>query len=165
MQSLSIPLGMEDFSARNSFLLYEDISQHPSALLWMSARDLARIGLLLLNEGRWEGKSVVSKKWLRESTAVSSELGIIGGYGYSWWAASRGEHFPFVKLPDGSFSGRGTGEQILLMIPEHNTIIVHRGRVCGPGSRFMHVTDFGKLLARILDAKGIEGTVISPGSS
>ncbi len=138
---------------RQSFELYEDLSDHPSAILWLSARDLARVGLMLLWEGEWYGQRVVPKAWIAESTAVHSELGILGGYGYSWWVASEGQHFPFVNLPDGTFSARGTGEQVLLVIPAWNTVIVHRGTVCGPGSEVMNVVDFGRLLQKILAAR------------
>jgi len=70
-----------------------------------------------------------------------------------WWVALNGEHFPFLKLPDGTFSARGTGEQVILIIPESNVVIVHRTNVLKPRERYMHVTEFAKILKRILEAK------------
>lgn len=147
------PLGMKDFRLENMRYIKEAASIHPAYDFQMSARDMARFGLLFLYEGEWEGRQIVPKSWIKESTSVHSDIGILGGYGYMWWVALNGEHFPFLKFPDGTFSARGTGEQVILIIPESNIVIVHRTNVLKPQERYMHVTEFARILKRILEAK------------
>lgn len=147
------PLQMEDFRLNNTEYIFEEVSMHPATVFRMSARDLARFGLLYLYEGEWNGKQIIPKSWVKESTTAYSDLGILGGYGYMWWVALNGEHFPFLKFPDGTFSARGTGEQVVLIIPEMSVVIVHSTIVEGSKTPMMKVTDFARLLKKILDAK------------
>lgn len=74
--------------------------------IYLSARNMARFGLLFLNDGRVGGKQVLSSAWVRDSLqryseginftgTDSSELGHElrdVGYGYQWWSATAGEH-------------------------------------------------------------------------
>jgi len=53
--------------------------------LSMSTRDLARLGLLYLNDGLWAGKRIVPAAWVKESTKRWSEAWSGRGYGYMWW--------------------------------------------------------------------------------
>jgi CubicO group peptidase (beta-lactamase class C family) len=63
------PIGMEDYEGwRDGRLTYESVSQHPAYVMLFSARDLARFGLLYLNEGAWAGRQVVPSSWVKEST-------------------------------------------------------------------------------------------------
>jgi len=39
--------------------------------LWINSQDLARFGLLILNKGNWDGKQVVSDKWIQHATTPS----------------------------------------------------------------------------------------------
>jgi CubicO group peptidase (beta-lactamase class C family) len=161
-ERIAKPLQMEDFRMQDTELYYDSMSQHPAQIYRMSARDLARFGLLYLNDGKWRDKQIVPAAWVRESLQPYSDLDIRGGYGYMWWVALRGGHFPFVKMPDGTFSARGTGEQVLLVVPAWNLVLVHRTdyelqrrrqRETGVPARMMRVTEFGRLLQRILAAR------------
>lgn len=56
--------------------------------LTLTARDMAKIGQLYLDGGKWEGKQIVSAQWIAESTREHSrweELNL--PYGYLWWIA------------------------------------------------------------------------------
>jgi CubicO group peptidase (beta-lactamase class C family) len=64
----------------------------------------------MLHGGRWGGQQVVAEDWVAESTSPVVDAGIFGGYGYAWWAARDGEQ---IRFPDGTFSARGTGEQLV----------------------------------------------------
>ncbi len=153
MTRLAEPLGMEDFDpARDFEIVLEPVSRHPAIEFSQSARDLARFGRLFLAGGHWGGAQIVPEDWVRESTSVISDLGMFGGYGYSWWVAHKGEHFPFLRFPDGTFSARGTGEQILLVLPHLNAVWVHRTELHGPDGPMMSVIDSARLLGKILDA-------------
>ena len=56
-------------------------------------RDMAKIGQLALQEGLWEGRRLVSREWIAESTSGQT-AGIAGApnYGYQWWIRPRGRY-------------------------------------------------------------------------
>ena len=72
----------------------------------VSARDLARYGLLYARRGRWGDEQIISASWVAESTSPHSDAGAFGGYGYMWWIAVDGRHLPNVTLAEGSFSAQ-----------------------------------------------------------
>jgi CubicO group peptidase (beta-lactamase class C family) len=147
------PLGMQDFRVGSVYSVQDEGSIHPAVEIKMSTRDLARFGLLFLKQGKWHNRQLLSESWIQESTRPYSDLGILGGYGYSWWSALNGQHVPFINLPDGVYSARGTGEQILMILPHLNVVWVHRTKVINPDQEFMKVTVSSKLLKKILEAK------------
>ena len=75
------PLQMEDFKVSDCRYVSSDdvgkpfLSQHNYYNFRMSARDLARFGLLFLREGRWQNRQIISADWVRESTASYSQTG------------------------------------------------------------------------------------------
>ena len=56
-------------------------------------RDMAKIGQLALQEGLWEGRRLVSREWIAESTRGQTG-GIAGApnYGYQWWIRPKGRY-------------------------------------------------------------------------
>jgi CubicO group peptidase (beta-lactamase class C family) len=88
--------------------------------LGLSARDLAKLGFLYLNNGYWNGRNIVSESWVNESTsqqiqAVSHPIYGKFGYGYQWW----------VKKVDGcnSFRAWGRRGQFIVVVPEPDLVI------------------------------------------
>ncbi len=85
--------------------------------LAMTSEDLARLGFLYLNEGRWEGKRVVSGKWTRTAVIprVESRQDFNRGYSYAyhWWVMGKNV-----------FSAQGYGGQMLFVFPEKDLIVV-----------------------------------------
>ena len=68
---------------------------HKQYYMYLSTRDLARIGAMVANNGRQGGKQILPEKWIRESTTSYSNLkenhinyGRYDGFGYQWWIAS-----------------------------------------------------------------------------
>jgi CubicO group peptidase (beta-lactamase class C family) len=105
--------------------------------LYLHARDLAKLGQLFLNEGRWDGRQLVPERYVRESTRPQSEGGPPGGtrYGYGWWISSS---------PAG-FQATGYGGQTLLVLPGLDLVVVLLARVEGQ-------TDVGGILYGVVDA-------------
>ena len=150
---LAEPLQMQDFvRSRHTRYVTGDESVHPAYPFELSTRDLARFGLLLLRGGRWDDQQLISADWVAESTQSYSDAGPSGGYGYMWWVAVDGRHFPGVSLPERSFSARGHRGQYLVVIPEWNIVVAHRVNSFLEGTR-VSKADFGKLLHMILDAR------------
>jgi CubicO group peptidase (beta-lactamase class C family) len=109
-QDLAGPLGFQDFDpARQRLLGRPEISRHLAHHLFLSARDLARIGLLVLERGR----DLVPEQWLTRSMTPYAK-----NYGYHWW---------LPRLPQGqAFMSIGNFGQFLLGIPDRDLVVVHR---------------------------------------
>lgn len=89
--------------------------------LWMSTRDHARFGYLILRKGRWSGKQIISESWIREATAKS---GVAPDYGYLWWLNTQGKQWP--DAPRSSFAAVGAGSNTVWIDPEHDLVVVWR---------------------------------------
>jgi CubicO group peptidase (beta-lactamase class C family) len=129
------------------------LSQHNYYNFRMSARDLARFGLLFLREGRWQEKQIIPVDWVRESTASYSRRGIDGGYGYMWWTGVKGGLFQNVVVKKHSYYASGWGGQKIIVLPYRKLVIVHRGNTDWPGKQAAPY-QIGRLLWHILDAAG-----------
>lgn len=128
---LADPIGMEHFEAEDGWYVEGKASIHPAYPFRISARDLARFGWLMLNNGNWNGKEVIPSNWVKESTRYHSDAALYftDGYGYMWWVArdfNRFPHLPNVDFPEGSYSARGAGGHYVMVIPGLDMVIVHR---------------------------------------
>lgn len=124
---IAAPLGMEDFRAKDGYEQFErTLSQHPAHAFRMSARDLARFAWMLAREGAWDGRQVVPKDWVVESTRVHSEVRPGTGYGLMWWIYPRGglPDYPALNAHD-KFAAVGSYGQLVLVVPSANFVYVH----------------------------------------
>jgi len=157
------PLQMEDFKVGNCRYLTSDdyssyrstgeVSIHPYYLFRMSARDLARFGLLFLRQGRWRDQQIISADWVRESTASHSQIGPESGYGYMWWTGIKGGLFPHVKVKGHGFYAAGHRGHRVIVLPYRNLVVVHRADT-DRGHVDINNRQIGRLLWFILDAAG-----------
>lgn len=67
--------------------------------LFLTPRDMAKIGRLYLQRGVWNGEQIIPERWVAQSTAVQSRFGSLG-YGYLWWVVDEAERC-FAALGDG----------------------------------------------------------------
>jgi CubicO group peptidase (beta-lactamase class C family) len=145
------PIGMEDYEVTDGEDVFQLTSMHACYPVLLTARDMARFGQLFLQGGVWDGERLLSEEWILESTTAYSEARGAGGYGYMWWVAVGGRHFPGLSLPAGSYSARGYKGHNLVVIPELDVVVVHRVDTFVSANE---VTDaeFGLLLRMILTA-------------
>ena len=119
-------VGMDDFRIDNCTYHYEwDKSMHPAYPFKMSARDLARFGILYQKLGNWMGNQIIPEAWIDESTmaySVDDETGGVG-YGYMWGIIMEGGEIEQEIGYPGFFHGGG-GAQVLLIIPDLKLVIV-----------------------------------------
>lgn len=90
--------------------------------LYMTPRELAKIGQLVLNKGKWEDNRVVSEAWLEEATTPKTKITGID-YGYLWW------NFPF-KSNNTTFMSKlatGNGGQYIMVLPELEMVAIFTG--------------------------------------
>jgi len=125
-RQIADPLQMEEFRLRDAFYHFErDRSVHPAYRFRMSAKDMARFGLLYLRGGHWKDRQVIPSSWVTESTTSYSNPGE-DGYGYMWWVYAA--HMPdwlrrFHEL--GVYEASGTGGQKITVAPRACLVIVH----------------------------------------
>jgi len=151
------PLQMEHYEAADGEYFTGKESMHAAYPFIVSAHDLARFGLLMLRNGNWNGKQIISKDWVVESTRYHSDatLYFSDGYGYMWWVSRKNNkypHLPNVDLPDGTYSARGSGGHYILVIPEYDMVIVHRVDTFKEDNK-VSKEEFGTLVKMILDSK------------
>jgi CubicO group peptidase (beta-lactamase class C family) len=87
--------------------------------LWINSQDMARFGLLILNHGKWDGKQIVSEKWLQEAVKPSAHG---PDYGYLWWLNTQKKQWP--SAPASSFAALGNGSNAIWIDPEHDIVVV-----------------------------------------
>lgn len=82
--------------------------------LYLAPRDLAKLGLLMLDQGKWGSKQVVPASWIAASTQqyITKEDG--SGYGYLWT----------VYPEAGRYAALGLGEQQIHVVPGLNLVVI-----------------------------------------
>jgi CubicO group peptidase (beta-lactamase class C family) len=94
-----------------------------SSQVWSTARDLARLGLLWLNDGVWNGERILPEGWVKYITTPSGPQPETGpGYGATMWLFG-----PKQGLPEGSYAAQGNRGQYIMVIPSKRVVIVRRG--------------------------------------
>ncbi|HBH25471.1 MAG TPA: serine hydrolase [Cytophagales bacterium] len=119
------PTGMQDYDLQKTKYLFEDeLSQHPAYIFRMSPRDMARFGLLYLNNGAWEGEQIIHESWIeiswkRHSVNGTNEAGVHwDDYGLLWWISNT-----ITKEP--VYYASGSGLQRISIFPESDMVMVH----------------------------------------
>lgn len=149
---IAAPLCMQDFEPyRDSELLYDPTAPRFAAYhLWFSTRDTARLGLLYLNHGVWNGKQIVPRAWVDATTQTLSrteeDAPLFGGYGGLWWTAIPDP--ALSPLFDGAFTASGFAGQQMTILPKIDTIILTRARERPAGTSTLG--NFGRWQALVL---------------
>jgi CubicO group peptidase (beta-lactamase class C family) len=91
-----------------------------------TARDYARFGLLFLHGGRWNGRQVIPRTWVRASTHVQTATDFENPYGYFWWIDGEAAH---------RFYAFGNYGQYIYVAPDADTVIVRIGSDWGFDNR------------------------------
>lgn len=107
--NLFTPLGISDVewpsSPRGITIGYSELRMLP--------HDMAKIGFLYLNKGRWNGEQIIPAAWVGVSTDKHISAPYIGGYGYQWWTED-----------NGVYSAQGFAGQLIFVAPEHELVVV-----------------------------------------
>ncbi len=95
-----------------------------SSQVYSNARDLARLGLLYLQNGVWDGEQLISQEWIdfiRTPAPASSVRG--SDYGGHWWLVPD----TLDDVPSDAYSTSGNRGQFVIVLPSHDLVIVRRG--------------------------------------
>ncbi len=122
---LFTPLGISDYF----WWSYPNGTVQTGGGLVLRPRDMAKIGYLFLNGGRWQGKQIVSEEWVKESTKQHVGAGLLpasepaNGYGYQWWLGSFRVRGRVVR----GYSAQGLGGQFIFVFPDLQMVAVFTG--------------------------------------
>ena len=138
------PLGVTDYQWEFQPNGNTDTGGH----IHLYPRDMAKLGLLFLNNGNWRGAQLVSANWVAESTRATDEIAPDNfttlGYAYLWWTKNWN-----VEGNPHSYFASGNGGQFILVFPSLNAVIVFTGGKYNDDSSRV---PFGNLGGRILRA-------------
>ena len=119
------PIGIESLTWETLGLDDGNIGQHtnPFSGAHVSARELARIGYLMLRRGVWAGQSLVPPWWIDLSTRTSQAAN--GRYGLTWWVNTQGTLWPAATRE--AYSALGYNTNLCTVIPSLDLVIVRVG--------------------------------------
>jgi CubicO group peptidase (beta-lactamase class C family) len=166
---LAKPIQMEDFDrARQQKNGNARASQHLAYPIWLSVRDMARVGLLALRGGRWNDRQIVPGHWIRKTTSLVTSHAEMNtpldespasadrwGYGYLWWVwDAPNAPGPFT----GAFTAWGVGGQYITVLPALDIVVAHKVDTQTPradGARAPNVTSaqYHALLRMLIAAR------------
>jgi CubicO group peptidase (beta-lactamase class C family) len=89
-------------------------------------RDLARLGWLWCNWGKWEDRQVIPESWLRKATAVAPDILAhnpenMWRYGHGFWTNEQGKLWP--DLPREGFTAWGAGGHYVIVFPGYDLVV------------------------------------------
>lgn len=94
--------------------------------LFLTPRDMMKLGVTYLNDGTYDGRQVVPAEWVQESTSTQitgSFHGATVEYGYLWWLGIGNPLFTYLD-DESAFLAMGVRGQRILVLPERDTVIV-----------------------------------------
>ena len=108
------PLGIDDYT-------WNTIGGIPNGgtLLYLKSRNMAKIGLLYLHGGTWNGTQIITEEWIETATShlIDIQEYWYSGYGYQWWRLNYAN----------CFGARGSNTQTIFVFPELDMVVVSTG--------------------------------------
>ncbi|GMQ25053.1 hypothetical protein Aoki45_17350 [Algoriphagus sp. oki45] len=139
-QKIMSPIGIDSWSWASEQALENGIAiQNGCTGISLNALDAARVGLLFLNQGKWEGKQLIPEEFVKKalSAQVAASVPVYpgdrasvkgsGSYGYNWWVNSTDGLSRMPDAPLGVAYLSGLNHNIILVVPEWNMLLVRLG--------------------------------------
>lgn len=120
-QFLFEPLGITNYYWRKN---PEDGLINAIGPLFLGSRDMAKLGQLFLDKGKWKGRQIISSNWVEAATTtyIGDETRQTG-YGYNWWTARYRIGNSIVR----TYFAQGSGGQYIFVVPDYHAVIVFTG--------------------------------------
>jgi len=99
-----------------------DNTPHMGSALYLSTRDLAKLGQLFLDDGLWNGERIISESWIKLATQKRIDNGS-WGYGYQWWMTN----FTVQGTVYETYYADGLGGQHVFVFPTLNAVVAFNG--------------------------------------
>ncbi|WP_395633505.1 serine hydrolase domain-containing protein [Flavobacterium sp.] len=121
------------------------------SVYWSTTRNMARFGLLSLNQGKWDGNTIVSSAYFNQATTTSQNLN--QAYGYLWWLNGKSTYrLPGLQLqfngtlipnaPSDMYAALGKNDQKIYVVPSMKMVIIRMGEVANPDNPTFALSGF-----------------------
>ncbi len=95
---------------------------HSGAGIFINAEDMARFGMLFLNDGKWKNVQLISEIWIKKATTPSIPN---VNYGYMWWLNKKGDRH-WEGLSENIYYAAGFGGNFIVIDKENDVVVVTR---------------------------------------
>jgi CubicO group peptidase (beta-lactamase class C family) len=95
---------------------------HSGGGIFINTEDMARFGLLFLNNGKWNDEQLISQKWIKKATTPSIPN---PNYGYLWWLNTKGDR-QLKGWSEDLYYAAGFGGNFIVIDQEHDLVVVTR---------------------------------------
>ncbi len=106
------------------------------SVYWSTARSMARFGLLVYADGKWESEQIIPESFLNDAVNTSQNLNL--SYGYMWWLNGKSSYrlpqtqiqFPgelIPNAPDDMYAALGKNDQKIYVVPSKKLVIIRMG--------------------------------------
>ena len=167
-EDLAKPVGMQDFDRslqrKNNEM---PVTKHPEYAMSFSTRDMARLGLLMLGEGKWKDQQIMPTGWSSRITTLVThfnelhplDLGAyetqIGrwGYGMLWWVWDAPVWPNVVTGPyQGAYSAIGSNGQYITVLPAMDLVVAHKVDFEADGKAFVSSSQYHSILQMVMES-------------
>jgi CubicO group peptidase (beta-lactamase class C family) len=136
-EDIARPIGCEDWD--ENLHVTQAIRNDTGASSWpahhfmLSTRDMARLGQLMLQGGRWDGRQVIPRDWTQLTTSIVTPAAEVArtspfidglAYGYLWWIFDPAHGWPDDMK--GGFTASGAFGQFITVLPKLDLVIAHK---------------------------------------
>ncbi len=165
---LAKPIGMQDFDRKKQKKVSaKPDSVHPEFAMYLSTRDMARLGLLMLSDGAWGEKQVMPRGWAgRLTTLVTPHAELhpvplamrtrsgLWGYGMLWWVWDAPNWPQITTGPfQGAYSAMGAFGQYIAVLPAARMVITHKVDFEKDGTPQVTPGEFHAILQMLLESR------------
>lgn len=95
---------------------------HSGAGIFISAEDMARFGMLFLNNGKWKAEQLISREWIQQAVTPSVPN---ANYGYMWWLNTKGNRH-WESLSENIYYAAGFGGNFIVIDHQNDIVVVTR---------------------------------------
>jgi CubicO group peptidase (beta-lactamase class C family) len=160
---LAIPMQFEDWDRKAQHKEGDlTVSKYAAYPIWVSTRDMARIGYLMLRDGNWNGRQIVSRDWAHRIVSVVTPVQEMNpvrrrdgyfGYGYMWWVWDGPKAVGPFK---GAYSAVGAVGQWITVFPSLNMVVAHKtNNIYGRSTR---AESWQRIIELLFEARGVKMT-------
>ena len=114
-----------------------------SSYIYASARDWAKLGLVMANQGVRNGQPFLSPDWVKASINPNHSDND-PRYGYQFWLNRGGDSLRWPELPEDAYAMSGNRAQSVMIVPSRNTVLVRLGWTAG---RYPMQSNFAEILS------------------
>ena len=133
-EDIAAPIGLKDFRIAEQAIRNDtNLSNYPARHLVLSTRDMAALGQLMLQKGRWRNRQVLAADWVARTTALSTSATEVArtspfveglGYGWLWWVFDPAGAWP--ESLKGAYTASGAFGQFITVVPKLDMVVAHK---------------------------------------